>query len=85
MEIPCKECLIIPLCRNKKYPKLIQDCYLVLNFLVGKEPGRSKRRMQLYNALKPKEWTLIKDRVYSSGWSVVPTCICMKEIGDGTL
>lgn len=43
--IPCKDCLIIPICRHKQYTQLIYDCDLLHYYLYYKrENGRLTKR-----------------------------------------
>jgi hypothetical protein len=69
IDVPCKECLLIPVCKYKNYGILIKDCDPMYNYLYF---GHDKQDLivatrkhnfdtnikKLYLILKPTEWKL---------------------------
>jgi len=35
MEIPCRGCLLVPVCRHKTYHRLLTECSFVDNYILG--------------------------------------------------
>lgn len=70
-KIPCKECLIISLCRHKNYKKLVKECSK-LNCYLQPEYEYSdilcnlhrKRCKELYRVMKPSSWKLGEKIIY---------------------
>ncbi|MHA1972857.1 MAG: hypothetical protein ACTSW1_07685 [Candidatus Hodarchaeales archaeon] len=69
MNSPCKECICVPICRNKSFQQLIRDCTMSWKFLyieinIGAEITTSKVRRinfdviirQVLKDLKPTNW-----------------------------
>jgi len=58
-ECPCIDCLLIPICRHKRYLELFQDCSLLRIYEPNytKSVKRSKDRIQI-----------IKDHIHSTIW-----------------
>lgn len=71
MIVPCEQCLLIPICRNKTISNIMNDCPLTYNFMMetgSQSKGfRKKYRGILFNTLKPKKWKLSID-----GYVVIP-------------
>jgi hypothetical protein len=61
MKIPCEGCLCVPICRNKPYFKLRNDCENVNKFLMKYSNEYWEAKGSLFKYLKP-----IKD-----GWEVI--------------
>lgn len=64
-KIPCKECLLIPLCRHKPYLKLFEQCDLIAKIIdshdiVGRK--RCKPVFKLQEILKPTKWIFRRDK-----------------------
>jgi hypothetical protein len=67
MEVPCKDCLLISLCRNKWFHTLMSDCDIVYNYAF---------RIKEFSSCGPhseqiKKVSLIKDILNPSKWDVV--------------
>lgn len=69
IEIPCKNCVLIAMCRHKKFEKMHRECKLIINTLYFDETTAGGARSKFFNTkitlirdiLKPKEWCIIKD------------------------
>ncbi len=60
MKVPCKECLLISMCRHKYYSNLFRECSLVAKFV--NSPGKHNGRIVLvHDALKPTKWEAQRD------------------------
>jgi hypothetical protein len=72
MKIPCKECLLIPICRKKNFETMVNNCSLLKTVLieVGVYPNniyikhQSNKRyhqilVRLEDALKPSLWQTV--------------------------
>lgn len=71
IKCPCKECICVPICRNKLYIDFISDCILIEKFLYGRSgyageltPEESKQ----YNI----NWGTATDIVNPSSWGRYP-------------
>ena len=72
--IPCKDCLVLPICRLKQYSVMLSECELLLKLLYKGPPTSPTRRKHkvfnkeiynLVNILKPTRWkTTISDEGY---------------------
>lgn len=47
--IPCKDCLTLPVCKNKHYRKLIQDCSVIQKLLYKVKYTDSSTRRADFN------------------------------------
>jgi len=78
MKCPCKECLLIPVCRHKHYSKLLNDCYIIRNSLYIKaNPTFNNRKSSYVNyvesvetCIKPKRWYL---QIDNNGFGYIMT------------
>ena len=68
IEVPCENCLLIAMCRHKKFEVTLRGCKLLVNNLYFDDQqkwARSKfftaKITKIRDILQPKEWTLIKD------------------------
>lgn len=43
MNIPCKDCILLGVCKHKHYGRLIYDCYLIGSALYARERTGSRR------------------------------------------
>lgn len=43
-ESPCKDCICVPICKNKTYDQLVTDCKLIFNILYKVEVSPGNRR-----------------------------------------
>ena len=67
----------MPICRNKRYLKLVKECELVSSYLC--RPCHSSRERDyplrvLHNLLKPENWRIDKDSTTST--------LMVRGIGD---
>ena len=72
--IPCRDCLIIPICREKTYRKLMTECSRVENYFYfphGSPPSRGYRRYlfnreisELVKILNAKKWRVVQEEGY---------------------
>ena len=65
MKYPCKGCICIPICRNKGYLKLVDECELISSYLRTPRKASKERNYPLtvlYNTFKPTRWYLEKGR-----------------------
>lgn len=83
--IPCKQCLVLAICRNKPFDTMLKDCHHMLRllyFINTDKPGnRAKNFNELITSmeehLKPTSWyTEITDDGFAN--------INIKEINDET-
>ena len=67
MNLPCKDCLIIPVCRHKSYNKMVSDCDNVYEYLApspsevgGREDNinHTRRIENVECILTPTRWSL---------------------------
>lgn len=68
MKIPCKECITLPICRNKYFPNLNRECAIVNNFLHIKvdeceirRPSFILRVTKICNLMNSPHWTVFKE------------------------
>jgi hypothetical protein len=74
MNIPCNNCLLIPICRNKYYTKLNLECSILHEFLYFKSdshirerrPSFIQRAVKLSTTMNPSKWRIMNksDMVY---------------------
>jgi len=65
---PCEKCLCLPVCRQKKYGKLIMECETVwryinkrpYSYLEGTTLVANLYLNKVFNTLKPKTWNILK-------------------------
>lgn len=70
--IPCKNCLILPACKNKGYMETFIDCKLIKAYVPGYavvSTAREEGIINLYRTLKPTFWHIVikKIPVYAYG------------------
>ena len=60
MKIPCKECLLIPICRHKPYGDLVDSCEHLYNYIIiHHQDEEHKNRCRILESLmKPTRWEL---------------------------
>ena len=65
MEIPCKNCLLIPACRRKAYMHLMKNCSLLTDMLYlrsnienERAEGFEKHARQVHEILNPDLWDI---------------------------
>lgn len=66
MKIPCKSCLLVPICRNKEYTPLMDDCSLICNLLYSHKMSDVRYRKEqweenlkeLERILQPTLWEI---------------------------
>ena len=69
IEVPCENCVLIAMCRYKKFERIANECKLLLDSLYFDDETKSGSRSKFFSAkitkirdiLQPEEWTLIKD------------------------
>jgi hypothetical protein len=63
MTIPCEECLIIPICRNKTFRTLLRQCSIIKDFTcIASGICNPSYKHEIFRAIKPRLW-----RVTQSG------------------
>ena len=68
-EIPCMNCVVMVMCRNRKFERIIRECKLLSNTLYFDGTTRDGARSTLFNLkitlirdiLRPQEWVIVKD------------------------
>ena len=56
-EIPCKNCIIFPVCKNNKYiSKLSEKCILIRSYLNPDSPQKVLEREFLISSLFGMDW-----------------------------
>lgn len=59
MKLPCKECLLIPICRLKLYLELIGECSHMYDYLMlSDKPLHRKRLRKIHKYLNIKAWLI---------------------------
>jgi len=75
-KIPCKNCLLIPICRQRPFISLYIKCSLFNDFLYNSLGVRrstfSEDIHKIHRILKPRRWKLLFDKRFNS-WQVEPT------------
>ena len=67
--IPCKECLLIPICRYKKFQSFVKECPLILDLLylnrtfdsTCRRPSFNSSILKIEQVTKPTEWKTFFD------------------------
>jgi hypothetical protein len=54
-QLPCKDCMIIPICRHKPFHMLIQECSLISKVWHGASFWEILR-LDIQTILKPTQW-----------------------------
>jgi hypothetical protein len=76
MKIPCKDCLIIPLCKNKHFNSLLTDCDYVHEFMkvtIDDNAHLQRHRIEeIEKTLNPTRWNitqsgLLEEKLLLSG------------------
>lgn len=81
---PCENCICIPVCRNKLYAKLFDDCAHISRYIQShqvKSARDSERISKVYSILKPESWEIKYDGRYSD----YPLIFIWKRSVDGRL
>lgn len=63
---PCNNCICVPICKEKQYQFLVQECELIWNYLIHPltihAHDRKNGRLKLtHKALQPTQWQLFYD------------------------
>jgi len=66
MKIPCKHCLLIPICRHKTYSSVVIDCKIMYDMLYEQNdqefdtirPDFGKIIKQMSEIIKPVYWKI---------------------------
>ena len=69
LKVPCKDCVLIAICRNKLFDELINDCKLLLDALYFDKttPGGNRsvhygdKLNMVQDVLNPEHWEVIVD------------------------
>ena len=82
VKCPCIDCLVIPICREKSYGRLVSACHLIGEFVIIAMDGKPKnpldrdrvRLRELVRVLKPVYWKLVESEfknkeVLSIAWT----------------
>jgi hypothetical protein len=69
---PCYKCVCIPICKHKKFHKLVGDCVLLHNYLV--EPSNETNYHNVMIVLKPTTWRV------TSGGDPTNAILCQERI-----
>lgn len=69
MKCPCENCICMPICKNKNFNKLFEDCYLLEEFIPNYDNMRLReidKMDELVKTLNPTGWeySLIKSTEY---------------------
>ena len=60
--IPCQDCLLVPICRHKQYPELLDSCVLIRDYILYGVPGsiplHRHRVIELLFTLKSQRWSI---------------------------
>jgi len=76
MKIPCKQCLLIPICRHKSYHALVEECTLAFKYLRLSEDEivnhsindcQTERIIKVEELINPTRWQLIDKKSYTRG------------------
>ena len=54
-DVPCEGCVCIPICRLKKYSRLVMDCILINNYFI-KHTGHYTYEYNVMSVLNPTTW-----------------------------
>jgi len=75
--MPCKDCLLIPICRHKHYLPLFSDCDKINEYIYGRggEPfvaiNYQNMLTELFDILHPTKWTALdiydKSKIFEDG------------------
>ena len=71
--VPCDNCLVIPICRNKYFIDMKTDCSLVEQFLFEgvihsrRRRDFSERIAKVYKSVKPLYWEVGKTNPLNAG------------------
>ena len=57
MKVPCKDCLMIPVCKNKTFRQLMTGCSLVRE---AAWTGGISYKSEMVDIIKPKMWNSTK-------------------------
>lgn len=65
MNLPCKNCITLPICRHKDYGQLTYDCSLVMKWVnfVKRLPNYKKHDVffTLITTLDPSRWSVTNE------------------------
>ena len=68
-ELPCKECMLIAMCRHKFYSKLFEDCSIIKGYIPNANcvPQRDRDKILLLQSiLKPSMWKYAYNSLHDS-------------------
>jgi len=58
-ECPCKECILIPICRHREYYDLFEHCILVVNYIPNHRQRHIRNMIRIrrvFNMINPSKW-----------------------------
>lgn len=64
LECPCKNCICVPVCRNKGYVKVFIECGLIADYIpnfCNYDKRDQKRLEELRDTLTPNFWKISRD------------------------
>ncbi len=84
MALECKKCMLKPICRNKPYMQMFEDCSLVRGYLSFHSIAcfqRDNKLIDIYRALQPTTWFVVEAKypIHSYGSQYEDA------IGEGTM
>ena len=64
---PCKDCICVPICKNKGYMRLFEDCILLRIYepRYYDPPRHLKKIRNIHGAIKSNEWGIMYKEQYS--------------------
>ena len=70
MKVPCENCICIPVCKNKQYLHMKDDCEPIKRFLnQGFRSSKIVYRAELvFEILKPSLWGISDDDKFGHKW-----------------
>ena len=60
LDVPCYNCICVPICRNKKFHKLCKECVFVTNYLsdIPNDSIPLSHYYLVWTVLKSPTWTV---------------------------
>jgi len=81
---PCEECICVPICRNKSFQGIIDDCSLLLDYrndyTVINDEYYYISIMEMERILKPSRWSYRQDAQYHNQDKVKRSNIAWRDI-----
>ena len=84
--IPCKDCLLMPVCRGKDYRKMVFECSIIRIYLYTTKDSTldtdsrsnyfNKSIYELKDLMNPRYWNIVWLKDSANKISVVPTPEC---------